>query len=66
VLKAAKGEERVHDWIFLAMALYRAGETAEARRYLEKVVKHKAGGNEQGWANAEIEILRAEAEAMVK
>jgi hypothetical protein len=61
-----EGPGSAHDWAFLAMAHQRLGETAEARTFLDKLRAHKPPAKELAWDNLEIEVLREEAEALLK
>jgi WD40 repeat protein/serine/threonine protein kinase/Tfp pilus assembly protein PilF len=65
-MQIAKNQGGIHDWIFLAMAHQRLGETAEAQRYLEKVNQSTPQKDGPLWSMLEIEVLRREAEALVK
>jgi len=65
-IQASKDEGLVQDWIFLAMAHHRLGETAEARRFLAKVAQHKPPEKGQTWPYLELELLRREAETLVE
>jgi WD40 repeat protein/serine/threonine protein kinase/tetratricopeptide (TPR) repeat protein len=62
----AKGKGSMQDWVFLAMALHRVGEADEARKYFDRVKSDQTSDADQPWGKAEYEILRAEAESLLK
>jgi Flp pilus assembly protein TadD len=52
---------------FLAMALHRRGDHQAARRWLEALRAHNPGNNSRfSWDDVEIDILRGEAEELVR
>jgi Flp pilus assembly protein TadD len=64
-IQARKGEAVMHDWIFLAMAHHRLGETAEARKFLAKATRHSLEKQAFSWERLEIELLRDEARSLI-
>jgi WD40 repeat protein/Flp pilus assembly protein TadD len=68
---AWKGEGSAWDWLFLAMAHHRLGDTEQARRHLDKAVRRidratEAGSAALQWSERlEFSLLRREAEALV-
>jgi len=64
-VKAGKGQTAVQCWCFLAMAHFRLGEDAEARKFLAKAVQFKiAPGITR--ERVELELFREEAQALVE
>jgi WD40 repeat protein/serine/threonine protein kinase/tetratricopeptide (TPR) repeat protein len=56
----------VHDWIFLAMAHYRLGETAGARKFLARAMQYQPEEKGRLWDELEIDVLRREAQALIE
>jgi tetratricopeptide (TPR) repeat protein len=65
-VQAAGGQGTARDWAFLALAHQRLGETTEARKCLDKVAHQEAKETASPWDKLENEILRQEAETLVK
>jgi tetratricopeptide (TPR) repeat protein len=65
-VRADKDQGGPADWAFLAMAHQCLGEATEARTFLEKALQAGLPENGSPWARLEIEVLRREAEAVVK
>jgi WD40 repeat protein/serine/threonine protein kinase len=65
-IRASQTEGNIHDWIFLAMAHQRLGETVEAQRYFDKVSQSSLDKNGPLWGTLEVEVLRREAEGVLK
>jgi tetratricopeptide (TPR) repeat protein len=65
-ITAANGAGYYHDWLFLAMAHQRLGETARARPFLARVMQQKLPEQGQAWVNLEVELLRLEAETLLR
>lgn len=54
------------DWVFLAMAYHRLGDTAQAREWLDKALKPSVEDAKESWVyRLEIEILRKQAKALI-
>jgi WD40 repeat protein/serine/threonine protein kinase/tetratricopeptide (TPR) repeat protein len=64
-MQASKGQGGIHDWVFLAMAHHRQGETAEARKYLDKATQFRLPEKASPWGKLEVEMLRREAAALI-
>jgi WD40 repeat protein/serine/threonine protein kinase/tetratricopeptide (TPR) repeat protein len=60
------GHGREHDWLFLAMALHCDGQTNEAIKYLDLARQQTLPGKDRPWEKLEIQLLREEAEKLVK
>jgi predicted Zn-dependent protease len=60
---AHEGTGKVKDWLFLAMAHHRQGHADEAKKWLGKVTATPTG---DFWADAEVELLRREARALIE
>jgi tetratricopeptide (TPR) repeat protein/sugar lactone lactonase YvrE len=56
----------VQDWIFLAMAQQRLGDTSEAQKFLAKVQQAREANPGALWNNVEVELLRQEVQALVE
>src|SRR5262249_19677695 len=66
-IAAGGGEGTAHDWLFLALAHYQRGQRAKPRRWLDKARRPKTeGAAEDFWKNVELELLRHEAEALIR
>jgi tetratricopeptide (TPR) repeat protein len=63
-MDADRGQGNAHDWLFLAMAHQRLGETAEARRFLDRL-RHLPPENGSPWDGLERELPRREAETLI-
>jgi tetratricopeptide (TPR) repeat protein len=56
----------VQDWLFLAVAYQRRGQSEEARKWLDRArAVPPAKGDEHFWENAEVELLDREARALI-
>jgi eukaryotic-like serine/threonine-protein kinase len=65
-IDARGGLEDPLDWPFLAMAHHRLGHRDEARRWLDRFhTRQPTADNRDFWSEAEIRLLRIEAEAVV-
>jgi len=60
-----KGEASMQDFLFLAMAQHRLGETGEARKTLARIVPPRPDQG-QPWENLELELLGREARALIE
>jgi len=60
-----KGEASMQDFLFLAMAQHRLGETGEARKTLTRFVPPRPDQG-QPWENLELELLGQEARALIE
>jgi WD40 repeat protein/tetratricopeptide (TPR) repeat protein len=66
-IKADNGSAEAGDWLFLALAYAGLGETAAARKWLEKVPQQSAAREAQWfWNDLEMTLLRREVEARLK
>ncbi len=65
-IQAKGGKGLPQDWVFLALAQHRLGETTEARQLLDKVKQAKVADPGAIWNNVEIELLRQEAQKLVE
>jgi WD40 repeat protein/tetratricopeptide (TPR) repeat protein len=61
----AGGQGGFHDWVFLALAHHRLGHSAEAHTLLARAVKEQPTPG-SAWERVELELLRAEAEALIE
>jgi WD40 repeat protein len=56
----------VQDWLFLALAHQRLGQADEAKKWLDRAVAAPpAKGDDHYWENAEVELLRREAQRLL-
>jgi hypothetical protein len=62
--KGTKIEQNPSDWAYMSLALARNGESAEARRWLQKLNQWRPDSQYSFWETQEIELLRDEAEAL--
>jgi Flp pilus assembly protein TadD len=60
-----KDEESMHDWLFLAMAQHRLGETGEAKKTLARFLPPKPD-EKKAWDNLELELLAREAKNLIE
>jgi WD40 repeat protein/serine/threonine protein kinase len=66
-IAASSGEGVGQDWVFLAIAHHRLGHAAEARKWLARVpAANSQAGDRLSWDALEVELLRREAEALLK
>jgi hypothetical protein len=64
-IRLRKGGSIPEDWPFLAMAHYRLGHIAEAKRWLARFRDHRqSAGAENQWYDSQV-LLRREAEALI-
>jgi hypothetical protein len=64
---AVHGTGMVEDWLFLSLAHQRLGHAAEAKKWLDRARGQKPSTRaKQFWENLEVDLLRREAEKVLK
>ncbi len=61
-----KGDSTVSDRVFLALAHHQLGHTSEAKNWFDKIPAPTPAADSLNWDNLEIEILRREAEKVMR